>query len=108
MEPFSLIYLKVSVVKTLLDSADYLANPVRSLPACQMHVGYSGNVCELSVSVLRYWRQLGVQPVGGRKDISVLVVCDPSEGDVRAARAFLRRTVETYEVGFRVVASVDV
>jgi hypothetical protein len=74
------------------------ATTVRPLPPCQIHVGYSGNACELSVAALEYWRQLGVQPVGGKKDVTAFVVCDSAEGDVQAAKTFLQRSIDTYQV----------
>ena len=53
---------------------------------------------QLSIAGLRYWRQLGLQPVGGRKNLEAFVICEVDEGSVRAARTFLTQMAEVYEV----------
>lgn len=73
------------------------ADPSRPLPPCQIHVGYGGNVCQLSIASLRYWAQLGLQPVGGPKDIKALIVCSSESGTIRAAKTFLERISAAYE-----------
>ena len=52
----------------------------------------------LSIAALKYWSELGLQSVGGRKDVTAIAVCEPGDGMQRSARAFLRRTGEVYEV----------
>jgi hypothetical protein len=75
-----------------------IAEPPQALLPCQIHVGLHGNVCQMGISALRYWRQLGLQPVGGKKDARALVVCDVDEGAVNAAKRFLQSLSATYEV----------
>lgn len=52
----------------------------------------------LSVAGLRYWRELGLQPVGGKKDITAFVVGEMGDGSQRAASGFLQSMGELYQV----------
>ena len=52
----------------------------------------------LSIAGLRYWRELGLQPVGGQKDITAIVVCEVADGMRRAAADLLRNMADMYEV----------
>jgi hypothetical protein len=70
----------------------------QSLGECFVHAGYANYVLQLRSSGLRYWPELGLQPVGGRKDISGLVMCEPGEGNVIAAKSFLRGMESVFEV----------
>lgn len=53
---------------------------------------------QLSASGLRYWSELGLQAVGGRKDVAGLVICEVGEGIVSAAKTFLRRMSKVFDV----------
>jgi len=75
-----------------------ISEPALPLIPCQIHVGLHGNVCQMGMSALRYWRQLGLQPVGGKKDVTALLVCDMDEGSINAAKRFLQSMTATYEV----------
>ena len=55
-------------------------------------------VLRLSIAGLRYWCELGLQPVGGQKNISALIVCEVGDGMKRAAALFLARMAEVYHV----------
>ena len=58
----------------------------------------------LSIAGLRYWRELGLEPLGGRKNITAFVICDVSDASSRAATRFLRGIGEVYEVSIRCTA----
>jgi hypothetical protein len=53
---------------------------------------------QLGSAGLRYWSELGLQPVGGRKDVAGLVICELGEGNVRAAKSFLARMGSIFNV----------
>ena len=55
-------------------------------------------VLRLSIAGLRYWCELGLQPVGGQKSISALIVSEVGDGMKRAAALFLARMAEVYQV----------
>ncbi len=71
---------------------------IQALSQCNVHAGYSGNVMRLSIAGLRYWNELGLEPVGGRKDITAFVVCEVGDGYRRAAVDLLRRMQGLYVV----------
>lgn len=78
-----------------------VVSPSVVLPQSQIHVGYNGNVCQLSIASLRYWRQLGLQPVGGPKNVKAIVACTSESGSVRTAKSFLKDVGDMYEVRFK-------
>jgi hypothetical protein len=59
------------------------------LPACNVHAGFAGNVMRLSIAGTKYWRQLGLSPVGGEKDVETIVITTSGAGLERAATRFM-------------------
>lgn len=84
----------------LTNRSDPLDNTqaTHALSPCSVHTGFADNIMRLSIAGLRYWRDLGLQPVGGKKDITAFVICEVGDGIKRAADTFLRQMEETYEV----------
>ena len=68
----------------------------KALSHCTIHAGLANNIAKISVASLRYWRQLGLQPSGGRKDVTAYVVCEVGAGITRAATTFLQSVGEAY------------
>lgn len=56
-------------------------------------------VCQIAVSALLYARQLGIQPLGGEKDVEGLVI---AESDYGRAEGFMVGMCAVYEVGFAI------
>ncbi|ORY31634.1 hypothetical protein BCR39DRAFT_526047 [Naematelia encephala] len=77
----------------LLDPDDKFG--VGPLATCKVHAGYHGNVMQLDISGLHYWQEIGLQPVGGRKDLQILVVSTNASAKVYAME-FLERMHEIY------------
>ena len=55
-----------------------------SLPPCSIHTGFQGNVIQLSGASLRYWSELGLQPLSGPKDMKIIIVTRHAEDEARA------------------------
>jgi hypothetical protein len=58
---------------TLSDLADSESTPL-VLPPCSIHTGFQGHVIQLSAASLRYWSELGLQPLSGPKKLKILIV----------------------------------
>jgi hypothetical protein len=65
-----------------------------------IHAGFAGYVTRLSIASLSYWRQLGLVPVGGKKDVSAVMICDAGEDSKRAAERLMTKLGATYEVSW--------
>jgi hypothetical protein len=57
-----------------------------ALLTCSVHTGFQGNVIQLSGAALRYWSELGLQPLSGPKDIKAVIVTSHGEDEGRARR----------------------
>ncbi|KAK4686309.1 hypothetical protein P7C73_g3822, partial [Tremellales sp. Uapishka_1] len=68
---------------------------ISHLAACSIHTGFTGNVMQLSIAALRYWRELGLQPVSGQKNVLAYILCEPFEA--QAAEELLRALAENYQ-----------
>jgi hypothetical protein len=68
---------------TLSDLADSESTPLE-LPPCSIHTGYQGHVIQLSAASLRYWSELGLQPLSGPKNLKVVTVMRHVEDEDRA------------------------
>jgi hypothetical protein len=80
------------------DVADALAEGSRyTLEQPPMHVGWGSNVMRINVAGLRFWRELGLMPSGGPKDLSAFVVCAPGDSNVKRAQEFLADMGEVFE-----------
>ncbi|ORX40443.1 hypothetical protein BD324DRAFT_610744 [Kockovaella imperatae] len=71
-------------------------NP-KSLAPLSVHVGFAGSVMSLGAAGLRYWPQLGLEPVGGRKDIAFSVLHEKASGAEGATLRFLQALEGVYE-----------
>lgn len=67
-----------------------------SIPSTSVNVGYGGAVMRISAAALRYWRELGLAPAGGPKNIVAYAVCEPGDESTRTAVAFLKDMGEVY------------
>ncbi|KAL7424544.1 hypothetical protein Q5752_000228 [Cryptotrichosporon argae] len=74
--------------------ADFAHAPAL-LPQPAVNVGFGGSVMRVSVAALGYWRELGLQPAGGQKNVAAFVLCDATLA--AASGAVLSRTAEAYE-----------
>ncbi|CAK9787437.1 hypothetical protein CC85DRAFT_330771 [Cutaneotrichosporon oleaginosum] len=80
------------------DVAGALADSERySLEQPSVHVGYGSNVMRVNVAALRYWRELGLMPSGGPKDLAAFVICAPGAYNVQRAQTFLTDISEVFE-----------
>ena len=70
------------------------------LPPCNIHTGFQGNVIQLSGASLRYWSELGLQPLSGPKNLKVVFVTRHLEDEAQA-----RRLVESLRNVYSVSAS---
>lgn len=70
------------------------------LPPCSIHTGFHGNVIQLSGASLRYWSELGLQPLSGPKNLKVVFITRHVEDEAQA-----RRLVETLRNVYSVSAS---
>lgn len=86
---------KLGVPLAELTEAGQPAAANYALPPASVNVGLGGNVLQLSAAGLRYWRELGLMPAGGQKDVTAYVVCEPGEGE-RLGANFLRDIGEMY------------
>lgn len=73
---------------------------------CNVHVGFHHNVMSLPIAGLRYWRELGLQPVGGPKNVKAFVMFDERTGLGSLAREFLVRMSRAYQVCFLLFSNV--
>jgi len=80
------------------DGADGIGGHSKSygLPAANVNVGYGGTVMRITAAGLRYWRELGLAPAGGPKNITAYAVCEPGDEAVRTAATFLKDIGEVY------------
>jgi hypothetical protein len=74
-----------------------LARAQSTLSVCTIHTGYQGRVIQLSIAALRYWSELGLQPLSGPKKIKAVIVTK-HKGDVNRARRLLESLSATYSV----------
>jgi hypothetical protein len=65
---------------------------------CRVSAGFAGKVMQLSIAGLRYWNQLGLEPSGGKKDLSAFVICTIDEAAVLTAKRFLSDISSAYQV----------
>lgn len=87
--------VKLGVPLAELTEAGQPAAASYALSPANVNVGLGGNVLQLSAAGLRYWRELGLMPAGGQKDVTAYVVCEPGEGE-RLAASFLRDIGDVY------------
>jgi len=71
------------------------------LPPCNIHTGFQGNVIRLSSASLRYWSELGLQPLSGPKNVKAVIVTRHVEDESQA-----RRLVESLRTVYSVRTSV--
>lgn len=57
-----------------------------ALSPCNIHTGFQGHVIQLSIASLRYWSELGLQPLSGPKNIKAVVLARHQEDEGRARR----------------------
>lgn len=57
-----------------------------ALSPCNIHTGFQGHVIQLSMASLRYWSELGLQPLSGPKNIKAVIVTRHQEDEPRARR----------------------
>lgn len=67
-----------------------------SLPQAAVNVGFGSSVMRINVAGLRYWRELGLAPSGGPKDLAAFVVCAPGEYNIQRASELLSDMAEVY------------
>lgn len=82
----------------LLELTETSSEKQYTLPTATVNVGYGGHIMRLSVAALRYWRELGLSPAGGPKDVEAYAVCEPGDDSERLASDFLRDIGEVYTV----------
>jgi len=71
-----------------------------ALSPCSVHTGFQGHVIQLSMASLRYWSELGLQPLSGPKNIKAVIVTRHQEDEGRARRlADSLRNVYTVSIG---------
>lgn len=87
--------VKLGVPLAELTEAGQPAAATYALSPANVNVGLGGNILQLSAAGLRYWRELGLQPAGGQKNVTAYVVCEPGESE-RLAAGFLRDIGEVY------------
>jgi hypothetical protein len=63
-----------------LDATQHVLTP------CSIHTGFQGHVIQLSIAALRYWSELGLQPLSGPKVIKAVIVTRNQEDEGRARR----------------------
>lgn len=71
---------------------------VHTMPMCRVSAGFAGKVMQFSIAGLRYWKQLGLEPSGGKKDLSAFVICTVDETAVSTAKCFLSDISSVYQV----------
>jgi hypothetical protein len=89
------------IALAFLDTSDAIVDAVaepKPLAMVNIHAGFAGYVTRLSIASLNYWRQMGLAPVGGKKDVSAVMICDAGEDSKRAAERLMRKLGATYEV----------
>lgn len=79
-----------------IDEEEDAPTPTYTLPQANVNVGFGSAVMRISVAALRYWRELGLEPAGGPKDIKTFAICDPGEDSERLAASFLADMSEVY------------
>jgi hypothetical protein len=93
------------IALAFLDTSDAIVEAVavaepKPLAMVNIHAGFAGYVTRLSIASLSYWRQLGLVPVGGKKDVSAVMICDAGEDSKRAAERLMTKLGATYEVSW--------
>jgi len=83
-----------STWQTVRHEADGPDTPLPLTP-CNIHVGLRDTVCQVAISALLYSGQLGIQPLGGEKDVSALLL---AESDDWRSKDFLSSMSRIYEV----------
>ncbi|BEJ15307.1 hypothetical protein CspHIS471_0410740 [Cutaneotrichosporon sp. HIS471] len=68
-----------------------------SLEQPSVNTGYGSSILRIGVAALRYWRELGLMPSGGPKDLAAFVICAPGAYSVRRAQDFLTDMGEVFE-----------
>jgi hypothetical protein len=63
---------------------------ITALDTSAVHVGFAGNVMRIDASGLGFWRQLGLSPVGGEKDVTSVAICLPGDGNMQLADVLLK------------------
>lgn len=67
-----------------------------TLPQVSVNVGFGSAVMRISVAGLRYWRELGLNPASGPKDVKAFAICAPGADNERVAKSFLTDMSEVY------------
>jgi hypothetical protein len=70
---------------------------VTALAPCTIHIGYHGHVVQMSIAALRYWPELGLQPLSGPKNFKAVVI-NIYEHEAHYARKLVNELGETYTV----------
>lgn len=68
-----------------------------SLAPCAIHTGYHNRLVQISIAALRYWPELGLQPLSGPKDIKATIIVETAE-DRPAARHLAEKLGDSYAV----------
>ena len=63
----------------------------------QVHLGFHNMIIKLSIASLRFWRELNLQPAGGKKQTTAYVLCENAAGWREAADQFLTAMREGWE-----------
>ncbi|KAG9090512.1 hypothetical protein FRC06_001023, partial [Ceratobasidium sp. 370] len=91
---------KVEVVSEVLTDRPYPHyTRFEKLRHPKLAVGHSGQVTQMSSSALRFWNTVGLEPVGGVKDVVAFAVFEGS-GDVeeeRMVERWLEKVAKVYE-----------
>ncbi|KAG9074724.1 hypothetical protein FS749_013680, partial [Ceratobasidium sp. UAMH 11750] len=91
---------KVEVVSEVLTDRPYPHFPrFEKLRHPKLAVGHSGQVTQMSLSVLRFWDTVGLEPVGGMKNVLAFAVFEGG-GDVEEERVvgrWLDKVARVYE-----------
>lgn len=67
-------------------------------PPCAIHTGLAGNVTKLSIASLRFWRELGLQPLSGPKNARMFAIVDAGKKARPACVNYLERMSSAYKV----------
>ncbi|KAG8720920.1 hypothetical protein FRC09_008779, partial [Ceratobasidium sp. 395] len=91
---------KVDVVSEVLTDRPYPHHPrFEKLRHPKLAVGHSGQVTQMSSAVLRFWETVGLEPVGGTKDVLAFAVFEGGgdSEDERAVKRWLEKVGKVYE-----------
>ena len=80
------------------DTIDHEPSAGGAFKQCDIHLGFNGNAMRMSIASLRYWRELDLQPLGGKKDIKVIALVEGLDR-MEAGKQICTRLGHTYRVG---------